>query len=343
MSFFCIPLFRGAFNEGVTKARLDPLERDNIREKYSQYISLKSILDQAIIGTVYVSYDSKFYVDSVGYEEIAVATFKKFGIQIEPIYHSVDIECVAIENYPSFCTVIQKSHRFLNTPEALAKRKEISIAKQKAQQDARGLQIKLSGQLPSSIENCNLLVIDFEFCHHKNNLVFECGITTSFNGKVVHEHYLIDEHYKDKKNYDLQFKFNFGKTHIISMDELVVILDRFLKDADYFVGHCLLSEYLVLKEHGLNIFDYKQLKCMDTQFLFKDKFKPEPAYNNLSLINLLALFQIDHVNLHNAGNDSAYTMMVLMKILETHESPFNSANNIVLTSKRYRTISPLVN
>lgn len=336
MSFYAISLFKGAFNEGVTKARLDPIDRDNVRKNYAQYISLENILNQAIISTVYVSYDSKFYVDSIGYAEIEEASFNKFGIAIEPIYNTVDIECVGISKYPSFLDVVHKSNLFLNTPLAASKRKAIEKAKKQAQAELNEVMLKLSNPLPLSIDNCRLVVIDFEFNHHRNNLVFECGITKSFNGQLEHEHYLVEEHYQNKKNYDLQFQFNFGDTRIVSMADLIVILRKLLENTDYLVGHGLLSEYLILKQHGLNIFDFEQLKCIDTQSVFRDKFNAKDIYYNLSLINLLALFNIDTVNLHNSGNDSAYTMMALMKIINATESPIEQSGNLVLVSKKHR-------
>lgn len=336
MSFYAISSFKGAFNEGVTKARLDPISRDNVRKLYANYINVKNFFDQKVISKIYVSYDSKFYVDDIGYTEIAEASFNKFGIMIEPIYNTFDVECVAIDNYMSYLDVIKQSNRFLSTAEAAVKREAIMAANKKANQDLKNLLLKLSSPMPDSIENARLLVIDFEFCHHKNNIVFECGITKSLNGQLQHEHYLVEEHYKNKKNYDLQFEFGFGQTKIISMNELIVILRTSLENADYLIGHGLLSEYLVLQQHGLNIFDFTQLKCLDTQSIFREKFNAEDIYATLSLINLLRVLDIAYVNLHNAGNDSAYTMMALIKIIEAVESPINTSRNITLISKRYK-------
>ena len=48
------------------------------------------------------------------------------------------------------------------------------------------------------------------------------------------------------------------------------------------------------------------------------------------------MLDIAYVNLHNAGNDSAYTMMALIKIIESVESPINTSKNITLISKRYK-------
>lgn len=75
---------------------------------------------------------------------------------------------------------------------------------------------------------------------------------------------------------------------------------------------------------------------MDTQSIFREKFNAEDIYATLSLINLLRVLDIAYVNLHNAGNDSAYTMMALIKIIEAVESTINTSRNITLISKRYK-------
>jgi hypothetical protein len=315
MSFYSISQFRGAFNESVSKARLAEVERDNIRKEFAQYIAIKNIFSEQVISTVYVSYDSKFYVDFVGYAELVYAILVKFDLTIEPVYQSVDIDCIVVNAYESFDDVVNQVKEALNSQEAIAKKEAIHLLAQQKNKERKDLMKKLSTPLPLSLHDSKLLAIDFEYDQNKNQLVFECGITKSLNGQVVYEHYLVAENYKTKKNYELQLQFHFGESKVVSMAELVLILRQSLAESDYLVGHCLLSEYLVLEHYGLHIFDFEQLKCLDTQSVFQEKFNSGFTHSNLSLNNMLALFDIFPTHLHNAGNDAAYTMLVLMKMV----------------------------
>lgn len=315
MSFYSISQFRGAFNEAVSKARLAELERDKIRKEFAEYIAVRNIFSEQVISTVYVSYDSKFYVDFVGYAELVYAILVKFELTIEPVYQSVDIDCIVVKSYESFDDVVNQVKDALNNEEAIAKKEEILLLAQQKNKERKELMKQLSNPLPFSLNDSKMLAIDFEYDQNKNQLVFECGITKSVNGQVIHEHYLVEENYKTKKNYDLQWQFNFGQSTVVSMAELISILCQSLAETDYLVGHCLLSEYLILKHYGVNIFDFEQLKCLDTQSVFQEKFNSGFPHSNLSLTNLLALFDVLPTNLHNAGNDAAYTMLALMKMV----------------------------
>lgn len=321
MSFYSISQFRGAFNEAVSKARLAGVERDNIRKEFAEYIAIRNIFSEQVISTVYVSYDSKFYVDFVGYVELVYAILVKFDLTIEPVYKSVDIiDCIVVRSYESFDDVVNQVKEVLNSPQAVAKKEAILLLAQQKNKERKELIKKLSNPLPLSLHDSKLLAIDFEYDQNKNQLVFECGITKSLNGQSVYEHYLVAENYKTKNNYDLQLQFNFGQSKVVSMAELISILRQSLAETDYLVGHSLLSEYLILEQYGLHIFDFEQLKCLDTQSVFQEKFNSGFHHSHLSLNNMLALFDIFPTNLHNAGNDAAYTMLVLMKMAHCVEN-----------------------
>lgn len=312
MSFYSILLFRGAFNEAVSKARLPHVERDIVRADFAEYISLKNIFNEKVISTVYVSYDSKFYVDAVGYSEIEQVVFEKYGLHLEPVYKSVDIECFAINEYQSFDDITAQMRALFRSEEGMLKREAFDVMQKEIDLNKKKINKHLSMPLPDSLANTHLLALDFEYDQNKNHLVFECGITTSFNDEVVHSHYLVDGNYQNKKNYELQLQFEFGESTVVTMPELMAILRHHLETADYLVGHCLLSEYLVLEYHGIDIFEFKQLKCLDTQKIFQSKFRSDLKHSNVSLNNLLAIFDVTADNFHNAGNDAAYTMLALI-------------------------------
>lgn len=333
MSFYLISSFRGAFNEAVSKLRLGKDEGNDLRADFARFLTGKDIFNHSIISTVFVSYDYKFYVNATGYAEISNLVFDKYGFHIEPVYKRIDVECLSIDKYYSFEHLIIQMNELLNTPEAFLKKQQLLELQQEQNKLKKELTKNLSRPLPESLNGLNLMSLDFEYDQNKNYVIFECGITKSLNGIVQYEHYLVDEHYKSKKNYDLQLQFQFGESKVVTMQELMIILKQSLANVDYLVGHCLLSEYLILKYYNLDIFqEFENLQCLDTQKVFQEKFKSGLAHSNLSLSNLLELFDIESENLHNAGNDSAYTMLVLLKM--AHAFYFEMKRN----PKRYRRI-----
>jgi len=317
MCFYFIKSFRGAFNEAVSKLKIEPEERFNLRKSFSDFMEFESLFSEKIISIVFVSYDYKFYVNASGYAEIANFVFDKYGFHIEPVYKTIDVDCLSIDNYCSFEHLRIQVNALLNTSEAVLKKQQLLEFQQQQNRLQKELTKNLSKPLPDSLNGVHLMSLDFEYDQNKNYAIFECGVTKSINGTVQYDHYLVDEHYKSKKNYELQLQFQFGESKVVSMQELMIILKQSLANVDYLVGHCLLSEYLILKHYGLDIFnEFEQLQCLDTQKIFQEKFKSGLVHSNLSLSSLLELFDIEFEHLHNAGNDAAYTMTVLIKMAQ---------------------------
>lgn len=316
MSLYLIKSFKSAFNDAASKAGLLNDKRDILNKKILAFVAFDSLFSKKIISTVYISYDSRFFVDQQGYTELSEAIFEEFSIEIEPINRTIDIECMIIHNYHSFKDIMSQVKIIRATEEGKEHNRQFFLKQQKLKEKHEKLKKRLYSPLPDNISASRLIAIDFEYDQNKNHLIFECGITKYLNGQFQYEHYLIEENYKNKKDYALQLQFHFGTSVVVSMENLLVILNKALTETDYLIGHCVFSEYLVLKHHGLDIFEFKQLKCMDTQKIFNANFIFNPQHTNISLINLLSLFNITPENLHNAGNDAAYTMMAFMKMVD---------------------------
>lgn len=321
MTFYSIMHFRCVFNEAVSKIRLSKEERIIIRQEFEDFTKLPVIFSSGLISTVYASYDSKFYVDEAGLAEVVKYVVEKYNITLTEFKPSeVDVaDTMPITEYVSFEDIISQVRVMMTTKEARFRKEEMyTINKEREKErdrESARVRNRLSSRLPKSMKDLKILALDFEYDQNKGQLVFECGITQYHNGVMQYEHYLIEENYKNKRNYDLQLQFQFGISKVISMQELMTILQTRLQEANYLVGHCLLSEYLVLAHHGLDIMEMKALTCMDTQKLFRSHFVTNHHQNNLSLTNLLGMFDIQADFMHNAGNDAAYTMMALLKIV----------------------------
>lgn len=326
MNFYSPMYFRSVFKEAVSKIVKNKAERTLLREKFENFTRLSNLFNSDLITVVYASYDSKFYIDDKDLVKVLDYIYKIYNIRladIPPANVSVS-DLLPITAYTSFDDIISQVKVLLTTKEAVVRKEEMNLItkeleKQRDRESAR-LRSRLASRLPKSIDNLKILALDFEYDQGKGHIVFECGITSYYNGNVQHEHYLVDEHYKTKRNYDLQLQFKFGESKVVSMNDLMSILKDRLHDTNYLVGHSLLSEYLVMVHHGLDITEMKSVTCMDTQKLFRCHFATNFQQNNLSLTNLLTMFDIQPEFMHNAGNDAAYTMMVLTKMARIIEA-----------------------
>lgn len=328
MSLYLIKSFKSAFNDAASKAGFPNDKRDILNKKILDFLAFNSLFSKKIISTVYISYDSRFFVDKQGYDELSEAIFEKFSIEIEQINQTMNIECMFIHNYQSFKDIMSQVKIIRNSKEGKENNRQFFLKQQEQKEKHEKLKKRLYSPLPNTIYSSKLIAIDFEYDQNKNHLIFECGITKYLNGQFQYEHYLIEENYKNKKDYALQLQFHFGTSVVVSMENLLVILNNALTETDYLIGHCVFSEYLVLKHHGLDILEFEQLKCMDTQKIFNAHFIFNPQHTNISLINLLSLFNITPENLHNAGNDAAYTMIALIKMIETIDINFNQNSEL---------------
>lgn len=104
----------------------------------------------------------------------------------------------------------------------------------------------------------------------------------------------------------MQNKFNFGESIHITTDELKIILLNELRHAHYLVSHSINSESNILKRSKIKI---EHLKLLDTMSLQKN-FK---TIDKAILKNHLTYHEIPFHHLHNAGNDAAYTLQLVLK------------------------------
>lgn len=171
------------------------------------------------------------------------------------------------------------------------------------------------GCLDFDVSNVKIVSLDFEFfgAYAKIDNVSEAGIAVSNKGVISYQHYIITEPDKIKsdKKLKLQNKFNFGESIHITTDELKIILLNELRHAHYLVSHSINSESNILKRSKIKI---EHLKLLDTMSLQKN-FK---TIDKAILKNHLTYHEIPFHHLHNAGNDAAYTLQLVLKMKETY-------------------------
>ena len=169
--------------------------------------------------------------------------------------------------------------------------------------------------LDFDINTTKIMSLDFEFFGTNATIdnVSEAGIAISNKGTVMYNHYIIKEPEKNKseKKLKLQGKFNFGSSIYITQDELKVIIINELQKTHYLVSHSINSEANILKRSKINL---EQLKLLDTTDLQRN-FK---SIDKATLKNHLTYHEIPFHHLHNAGNDAAYTLQLVLKMKQNY-------------------------
>ena len=150
-------------------------------------------------------------------------------------------------------------------------------------------------------ENCTDKLLEFGFA------IFDLQLKTTSNTHIIVSDYI----YLKNGRYvaDNRHKFNFGKSHYLSLkmalEHVLAVLDT---PSSCLIGHNIKSDIRFLKSSSRKKFN---LPVFDTQLIYKQVTLCE---NFLSLVKVLDEFGISHSNLHNAGNDSHYTLEVFRKL-----------------------------
>lgn len=302
--------FRKPFKSAVERMRISELDKKALRVEFAEFIKIPNIIALNHFKTVYMSYTSEFFLSAADSLTLSALINEKFGVNIQPICVPFSDDFFEITDFVDFSDMIMKGRNFIKSAEAKSKRdyfKELEAEGNKARFD---IYHSLRKPIPENINDLRVLSVDFEYDQNKDFKISECGLSTFFNGATVHEHYLVEGNYKDKKNNELQLQFKFGQTKIVSLDTLLSIIANKLKMSDCIVGHNISAEHLILNNYGLNLLEMNNLTPLDTQQIYSVKFDSK----TLSLAVMLERLNIEHECLHNAGNDAAYTLEALLKM-----------------------------
>ncbi len=169
-----------------------------------------------------------------------------------------------------------------------------------------------------SIENINdkkIISLDFEYRVKKQitfNHCFEFGITIHENKKLNHMHFIIENENLNisKIKTKLQNKFSFGESNRVKLEEVYDILNNLISNTDYLLLHGATNELKILTDNNIKIPEH--ISIIDTQKTKENFFQDK--LTGCSLNKLLKSFRIPFKNLHNAGNDAAFTMILFLKM-----------------------------
>ena len=150
-------------------------------------------------------------------------------------------------------------------------------------------------------ENCTNKLLEFGFA------IFDLNLNTTSNTHIIISDYI---HLKNGRFVaDNRHKFNFGKSHYLSLKmALEYVSAIFDTPNSCLIGHNIKSDIRFLKSSTKKKLN---LPVFDTQIIYKQATLCEYFH---SLVRILDEIGISHSNLHNAGNDSHYTLEVFRKL-----------------------------
>lgn len=153
-----------------------------------------------------------------------------------------------------------------------------------------------------------VLSFDFEYSSLSKEGVSEIGISIYYPKlkTFLHRHFLIEgkERSIGRKS-NLQKSFNFGETETISKENVFSYLDDLISETDILLAHDIINECQILniKPEWSKIIDTKICELV---------INPQDKY--LSLKDCLRNRGMTHSYLHNAGNDSAYSLHLALNM-----------------------------
>lgn len=158
----------------------------------------------------------------------------------------------------------------------------------------------------------SVISLDFEQFEFKQSLMLEAGVTIITKDKVYTTHYIVKEHMKYvnkryvKGNRD---NFLFGESLILPLREIVTRIRSQLEGSSCLVGQSVKGD--------LNFFNTFLPKNQPLNILTFDTSSLRTLYNcGGSLQTLCTTANIETKFLHNAGNDSHYSGLLLQNAIQ---------------------------
>lgn len=183
------------------------------------------------------------------------------------------------------------------------------------------------------IKNKKIVSIDFEYnpkvSNNQNDIknCSECGISIYENNELTTLHFIIEDGTKRTGlSKVLVDKFEFGESKLINSEELILILKEKLKDADYFISHGIENEYNILEGNGIDI-SLNNTEILDTWRMFR-KLDVNSELNSYRLKDIVRACDMNDNNLHNSGNDAAYTLKTFLEMNKSPEKMISSINKL---------------
>jgi hypothetical protein len=267
-----------------------------------------------------------FFVDEEQLSKINLMTKIKTGLDLD--YNkcrAYEIEESRIFSHPvskadDLKSVVKKFKCLDIVSQAIAEQEnERQIKKEKNLE----IQNRLGNVDTNSVLNKRIMSIDFEFDPNDKaepfvfSNVTEIGYTILDQGKMISNHFIVEENKRAERKMNIQSSFLFGDSYPIKIKDIENLLKDVLKDVDVVVFHSYAAEMKFLDNHDIDISDKE---IYDTQLVFKNFFDDNNP-NTKKLSHMLKHFDIEYGFLHNAGNDAYQTMNVFHKMITSLNQP----------------------
>lgn len=302
------------------------------KKEISKFFTLQHMFNNLGVNSIYTNDKSPaLFINQSDLSKLCLLASSKFGLEFKykdmertspslvPVQLDVvDYKKFHVKNFTEVVNVL-KVH---NVTSSYAVSQNIKKEQERKEKDSL---FNRMSNMDRDFSSSRIASIDFEYNPNttfKNHLntIFEFGVTIYDKGKIEYHHYLVDEIFVNKKtNPDLQFEFDFGVSKIIPLSEVKSVFKDFLKNTDYLLFHEYSADYGILKNNNLGVEEFKSMDLLDTQMFFKKHFKEELNEKEpVSLKKLLGYFDIESKNLHNSGNDAAYTLLLFLKMVDAY-------------------------
>jgi hypothetical protein len=316
--------------------KIAKLEKYNTHKKeIIPFFQIENLVKNNLIHTLYTSDEhAPFFLDEKTIQYILKKATEKFSIDFDmkdfyegkqpllQIEKNEKIKQYDVNQYTNIKLIEEEHHN--TSSYGIQKQKELEqekIEKQKKveqiielSKEKRTLSRKIfdgKSNLARDFINSKVLAIDFEyFKTDQFYSITEIGIAVNEKDNITGYHFLIQENYQKKKNAHLQGKFNFGETKVIEIKQIRDIIEHLLKDSQYILFHTEKYDMEILQQFGIRL---NNTQIVDTQAAYQRYYKHHDIPKE-KLRNLLNVFKIPFKNLHNAGNDAYYTLMLLQKM-----------------------------
>lgn len=175
------------------------------------------------------------------------------------------------------------------------------------------------GKFKKHVDNLNVIKtknkivsFDFEYSDVSVSGITEVGISIYYPqiDKKESYHYIVESDKPlSKRRKNLGKEFCFGITEKVGLTKVMKLLSLEIESADLILGHDLINEFNIMGKSP------KWEKIIDTKYCDVVLNDREQYF---SLENILKYYGIKTAFLHNAGNDAAYTIdLVMMMINQT--------------------------
>lgn len=320
-NFYNLTLLKMHFLSDIYKNHKNTVNRQELSEEFSYNNLFKNLNLKKVSFTldkdVLLSFDENQLNDFTKYIE------KKYNL-------SYDLD--SLKNISSTKKTPVKTYHIVSQEEINIARSDAQLnpAAQDKYRNEELLKINKQKKLEHFFDmnfdykNKKIVSLDFEFIpgvldkfSFKN--IFELGISVQDGSNINSYHYIVEENsnLKEGKKRELQSSFNFGKSEYVSFKDLNEIIQKHIDNNELLIFHEHSYDLSILDSNNIN-YDIKNVK--DTQYIYSKHFRKPEEEQSKTLKKLLDDHNIIYKNLHNAGNDSRFTLMLFKSMCKDYQS-----------------------